>query len=131
MDPQAIAISGVLLMPLVIGIVQFIKKLGWVVNDGPLKLLAVGVAMFFGMLYMACQLWPGTVQYISMVLFVISFGLSATGLFDVAKKLSSIPTTTITTVVKPTAGVLSQTVSRTEPTKDSAIPSTTASNGGE
>lgn len=131
MDLGNLSLGGVYLIFLVIGVVQFAKEQGWVTSTAKLKLTAALAGIFFGGLYTAAQAWPNALKYISMAVFIIASGISASGLFDAVKQVANTPTTTITTIGDPKTGVSSQTISRTVPTVDSDVKSVVSSNGGE
>jgi len=88
-DFQSLAIGGVALIPLVLGLVEFSKKLGvqgnWCVFE------SFVLAAVFGMLAYAidAELIPlAAVPWISMVVVGLGcgvFGLAATGIFDLVK----------------------------------------------
>ena len=136
MDLGNLSLGGVYLIFLVIGVVQFAKEQGWVTSTPNLKLTAALAGIFFGGLYTAAQTWPETLKYISMAVFIIASGISASGLFDAVKQVANTPTTTITTIEDPMTGGLSKTISKTEPTVDTTTSTvennlTKKPNGGE
>jgi hypothetical protein len=91
MDFTQLAIGGVLLIPLIIGIVRVIKKAGVVGNA--LMYWAIGISMIIGLLYKLSIMFPVTQQWVELVIFVVAFGLvglSATGLYDLSKDLAAI-----------------------------------------
>lgn len=81
-----LAIGSILVIPLVMGLVQFAKKFG---ADGNVNLLIAFVAAiaFGGVAYGIEQaLFPvAWVPYIKWVVFSLAVGLGATGLYDVGK----------------------------------------------
>ena len=90
-DYQSLAVGGVAVIPLVLGLVQFSKKLGvkgnWCIVE------AFVLAMLFGMVAFAveAQLIPiGAVPWVTMVMVGLGcgvFGLATTGLFDLVKPI--------------------------------------------
>jgi len=92
-DFSSLAIGGVLLIPLVIGLVQLSKKLGvdgnWLIGE------AFGLAALFGMLAYAINtgLMPAVaVPWIQMVFVGLGcgvVGLAASGLVDLGKQAIS------------------------------------------
>jgi 4-hydroxybenzoate polyprenyltransferase len=81
-----LAIGSVLVIPLVIGIVQFAKKFGLEGNGNIVLALVLGF-LFGGLAYgidqsLLPELW---IPYIKWVVFSLSVAISAGGLYDVGK----------------------------------------------
>jgi len=85
-DFSNLAVGGVLIIPLVAGLVQFAKKFG---VDGIWNIvLAVILGIFFGGLAFGIDeklIAEGWVPYIKWVVFALSVGLGAGGLYDMGK----------------------------------------------
>jgi hypothetical protein len=83
---ESLAIGGVLVMPLVLGLVQFAKKFGL---DGIWNIVvAVGLGIFFGGIAFGIEeglIAAAWVPYIKWVVFALSVGLGTGGLYDVGK----------------------------------------------
>lgn len=83
------SIAGVLIIPLVLGLVEMAKRLGVVGNWS--MLLAVGLGVVFGSLVYGIgeELIPAAyVPYIQWAVFSLGFGLAIPGLYDIGKKFS-------------------------------------------
>lgn len=81
-----LAIGSVLVIPLVLGLVQFAKKFGLDGNGNVILSVALGI-FFGGIAYGIDQsllpaLW---IPYIKWAIFALSVGLGAGGLYDVGK----------------------------------------------
>jgi len=81
------AVAGILIIPFVMGWVQFIKE---VFNlDGP-KVTAITVTL--GALMFAGQkvalINPGFAQYFEIIIYALGGGLAASGLYKLARSLS-------------------------------------------
>jgi hypothetical protein len=84
------SIAGILVIPLVLGLVEFAKKLG--VRDQWSTVLAVVLGIFFGSVWYGIDqgLLPAQwVPYIQWAVFSIGFGLAIPGLYDLGKNLAS------------------------------------------
>ena len=85
-DFSNLAIGGVLVMPLILGLVQFAKKFGL---DGIWNIiLAVVLGIFFGGVAFGIDeglIAEGWVPYIQWVVFALSVGLGSSGLYDMGK----------------------------------------------
>ena len=80
------SIAGIAIIPLVLGLVQFAKKLG--VNGNGSMVLAVVLGFFFSGLMYAGQtgLIPAeALPWVELVVFALAGGLSAAGLYDLGK----------------------------------------------
>lgn len=87
MDFASLAVGGVLLIPLIIGLVKVAKNLGMTGNK--LTYLALGLGALFGLAFKLYQLFPATQVVIEVIIFVIGFalaGLAATGIYDLGKE---------------------------------------------
>ncbi len=83
------SIAGVLIIPLVLGLVEMAKRLG-VVGDWSM-VLSVGLGVFFGSLLYGVNegLIPAVyVPYLKWGVFSLGFGLAIPGLYDIGKKFS-------------------------------------------
>jgi len=86
MDFGQMAIGGVMIIPLIIGLVQVIKKFG--VQGEKLMWIGLGLGCFFGALFKIQELFPAASAVIQTIVYVFSFALyalSATGLYDLGK----------------------------------------------
>ena len=83
------AIAGVAIIPLVLGLVEFAKKLGLKGNGSLVLSVALGF-VFSGVVYaIQSGLVPdAAVPWISLVIVALSGGLGAAGLYDLGKKWS-------------------------------------------
>ena len=84
------AIAGVAIIPLVLGCVEFAKKLG--VNGNASLVLSVVLGFVFSGVVYAVQsgIVPDTVvPYINLVVVALSGSLGAAGLYDLGKKWTS------------------------------------------
>jgi hypothetical protein len=83
-------LAGVAIIPLVLGIVEFAKKLG-LRGEGSLVLAVVLGFVFSGLVHaMGTGLIPeAAVPWISMVIVGLAGGLGAAGLYDLGKKWTS------------------------------------------
>lgn len=84
------SIAGVFIMPLVLGLVEFLKKFG---VDGEYSTLAAALlGMFFGGLLYAMEqnLIPAVaLPWIGVVVFGLAFGMSASGFYALGKRFLS------------------------------------------
>ncbi len=81
------AIAGVAILPLILGLVEFLKKFG--VDGEWSALAAVVMGSILGGVYYAMEqgLIPEMVApYIGVAVFGLAFGLSAAGLYDLGKR---------------------------------------------
>ena len=83
---ESLAIGSVLVLPLVLGLVQFAKKFGLSGNGNIVLAIVLGIG-FGGVAYGIDQsllpaLW---IPYIKWAVFALSVGLGAGGLYDVGK----------------------------------------------
>jgi len=84
------AIAGVAIIPMVLGLVEFAKKLG--VNGNASLVLSIVLGFIFSGVVYAVQsgiVPSGAVPYINLVVVALSGGLGAAGLYDLGKKWSS------------------------------------------
>lgn len=81
-----LAIGGVMVIPLVLGIVQFLKKFGLSGNWNIVASVLLGV-FFGGIAYGIDQslLASAWIPYIKWVIYSLSVGLAVAGLYDVGK----------------------------------------------
>ena len=83
-----LSIAGVLLIPLIAGVVEFCKK--WGVTGRYAELLAVVLGVLLGSLwYMISQeiIPPEWLPYIGIPLFGLAFGLGIPGLYDLTFRI--------------------------------------------
>jgi len=84
------AIAGVAIIPMVLGLVEFAKKLG--INGNASLILSIVLGFIFSGVVYAVQsgiVPAGAVPYINLVVVALSGGLGAAGLYDLGKKWSS------------------------------------------
>ena len=84
------SIGGVLIIPLVLGLVEFSKKLG--LKGQGLTALAIALGIGFGAMWygMDAGLIPEAWgPYIQWVVFSIGFGLAIPGLYDLGKNYAT------------------------------------------
>ena len=91
-DLSQVAIGGVVLIPVVIGLMEFAKKMG--LRGKPLMIAAFCLLIGFGFLSGAISenLIPGpALPWIRVVVLALGFavvGMASMGVYDVAKKLA-------------------------------------------
>lgn len=81
------SIAGISIIVLVLGIVEAAKKLG--VEGKGSFVLALATGFVFGVFFYVIDnglLPPAAVPWVEGVVFGLSFGLAATGLYDLGKK---------------------------------------------
>ena len=84
------AIAGVAIIPMVLGLVEFAKKLG--VNGNASLILSVVLGCIFSGVVYAVQsgiVPESAVPFINLVVVALSGGLGAAGLYDLGKKWSA------------------------------------------
>ena len=84
------AIAGVAIIPMVLGLVEFAKKLG--VNGNSSLVLSIVLGFLFSGVVYAVQsgiIPDAAVPYINLVVVALSGGLGAAGLYDLGKKWSA------------------------------------------
>jgi hypothetical protein len=77
------AVGGIAIIPLVVGLVQVIKKAG--LSGNKLMLIAMAIGMVAGLLWRLSIMFPVAGPWIELIFYVIAFGLFAlasTGLYD-------------------------------------------------
>lgn len=79
MDISNFLVNPVTLALIILGVVEFIKKFG--VAGNKLMLVAMGVGMFFALLYKAREFYVPAQPYIDVVFFGIACGLGASGIY--------------------------------------------------
>lgn len=93
-------VSPMLLLAMIAGLVEFAKKFGLQGNGCLLMSMACGVG--FGVLFQVMEMYPGVfTTWARVAIYGLIFGLSASGLYDVGKKLALTAGTAIATVVNP------------------------------
>jgi hypothetical protein len=91
-DLSQVAIGGVVLIPVVIGLMEFAKKLG--LHGRPLMVTAFAVLLAFGGLSGAISeqlIPPPALPWIRVGVLALGFsvvGMASMGVYDVAKKLA-------------------------------------------
>ena len=86
------AIAGVAIIPMVLGLVEFAKKLG--VNGNASLVLSIVLGFLFSGVVYAVQsgiIPDAAVPYINLVVVALSGGLGAAGLYDLGKKWTAKP----------------------------------------
>ena len=84
------AVAGVAIIPLVLGLVEFAKKLG--VSGNASMVLSVALGFVFAGVVYAIQsglLPEAAVPWVNLVIVALSGGLGAAGLYDLGKKWSN------------------------------------------
>jgi len=79
MDLSNFLVNPVTLALIVLGVVEFIKKFG--VSGNKLMLIAMGVGVFFGLLYKTRDLYLPAQPYIDVAFFGLAVGLGASGIY--------------------------------------------------
>ena len=79
MDLSNFLVNPVTLALIVLGVVEFIKKLG--VTGNKLMLVAMGVGVFFGLLYKFREFYLPAQPYIDVAFFGLALGLGASGIY--------------------------------------------------
>lgn len=85
-DVGSLAIGGVSLLVLVIGWVEFAKRLG--LQGKASMVLAVVLGPVFAVTYYVMQVYPVIAPWVQYLVMGMAIGLGATGIYDVAKRLS-------------------------------------------
>ena len=79
-EPQAVAIGGVLLLPLVFGLVEFIKSV-FGLEGKAVTILSFAVG-FLGMCVVQfAEMYPGFGQWAVFVVLALTMGMSASGFY--------------------------------------------------
>lgn len=92
-DFSKIGINGILIIPLVIGLVEFAKSLG-LQNQPTIRVLAFALGVAFMLLFGAIEqglIPPAAVTWVNVVVFAIAggvFACASMGLYDLGKRLS-------------------------------------------
>jgi hypothetical protein len=81
-------ITPVLLIAMVAGIVEFLKKFG-IEGNGSL-IASFVVALVLGVLFQLGDTFPGISVYLPIAVYAILFALTASGLYDLSKRLAGI-----------------------------------------
>mgnify|MGYP007071675079 CR=1 FL=1 len=80
-------ISPILLLAMIAGLVEFAKKFG--LQGNGLLILSMVLGVGFGVLFQVMEMYPGVFTvWARVVIYGITFGLSASGLYDVGKRLA-------------------------------------------
>jgi len=81
------AITPVVMIGMVIGIVEAAKRLG--LQGNGLFILSLGVGLGLGVLFQLMEMYPGAFSTWARVgIYSVLFALTASGLYDVSKKLA-------------------------------------------
>jgi hypothetical protein len=79
-------LSPVLVLAMIVGLVEFAKKLH---IEGQASLaLSMGLGILFGVLFQVAELYPAVAPWFRIAVFGILFGLSASGLYDLGKRFA-------------------------------------------
>ena len=84
---DSFAVAGVAIIPLVLGLVEFAKKLG--VNGNASLVLSVALGFVFSGVVYAMQsglVSEAAALWVNLVIVALSGGLGAAGLYDLGKK---------------------------------------------
>lgn len=76
--------SPVLLLAMIFGLVEFVKKLG--VQGNALTILSMAVGVGLGVLFQVAELYPQINVWFQIAVFGVLFGLAASGFYDFANK---------------------------------------------
>ena len=79
MDLSNFLVNPITLALIVLGVVEFIKKFG--VTGNKLMLVAMGVGIFFALLYKARDFYQPAQPYIDVAFFGIAVGLGASSIY--------------------------------------------------
>ncbi len=77
-------VGGIVLLPIVFGLVEFVKKLK--VEGNILTFISMGIGTLLGGLYQLVQLHPEYVPYFGVLVYGLGVGLAACGLYDFSKQ---------------------------------------------
>ena len=83
-------IAGVAILPLILGIVEFLKEFGVQGKYSRLAAVALGF-VFYGLLYAnESGLMPAAAMgWVNLVVFALAGGLGAAGLYDLGKRFTA------------------------------------------
>ena len=81
------AIGGVSILVLVLGLVEFAKRLG--VTGNTSMILAMVLGVIIGVVYKLMTIYPVMDPWVQVAIFGLAFGLAATGIYDFGKNLST------------------------------------------
>lgn len=84
---EDVMVGGVSLIVLVLGLVEFAKKLG--VEGNACTVLAMVLGVLFAIAYKVMALYPTVSPWVEITVFGLAFGLAATGLYDLSKRLTT------------------------------------------
>ena len=79
MDLSKFIVNPVTLALIILGVVEFIKKFG--VTGNKLMLVAMGVGIFFALIYKVREFYVPAQPYIDVAFFGIAAGLGASGIY--------------------------------------------------
>ena len=80
MDLSVFALNPVTLAVLILGVVEFLKRLG--LSGNKLMLVSMGVGILFATIYKVHDLYPPAEPYLEVVFFGIAAGLCASGIYS-------------------------------------------------
>ncbi len=83
MNFPEISINNIAVIPIVIGLVQFMKKFG--LSGEKLTALSAILGVAFGVLYQVSTIYPQTQVVINVVVYGLAVGLSCSGLYDLSQ----------------------------------------------
>jgi hypothetical protein len=80
MDLDTFIVNPITLVLVILGVVEFIKKLG--VTGNKLMLISMFVGIFFAVMFKLRELYPLVTQYIDIAFYGIFAGLGASGVYS-------------------------------------------------
>ena len=80
MDLSVFTLNPVTLAVLILGVVEFLKRLGLAGNK--LMLVSMGVGILFATVYKTSELYPVAGPYLEIIFFGIAAGLCASGIYS-------------------------------------------------
>ena len=87
MDFSDVAVNGVPILLLIIGLVEFIRQMG--LSGKPLRAVSAGLGLLFGLLYQVSLGVPADFAgWFGAVVFGLGLGVAASGVVDVARDLA-------------------------------------------
>lgn len=78
--------NPLLVIAMIAGLVEFAKKFN--VSGNNLTILSMVLGVLFGVGYQLMAMYPAISPWIQMVVYGVLFGLTASGLYDMAKSFS-------------------------------------------
>ena len=86
---------GFAIVPLIVGIVEALKRAGLPSRDAPIVSILCGIAAGFAVIYVTTPV-PGVHVWVQAVVWGVFYGLSASGLYSGIAKFASTPAKTPT-----------------------------------